>query len=66
MGLQGQYAFSCCCCPFQCFVLMVILAMPGNFPGVIMTIVLRRKIQYHLLQVSKDVRVKLGQYLENI
>ena len=24
----------------------------GEFPGVIMTIVLRRKIQYHLLQVN--------------
>ena len=27
----------------------------GEFPGVIMTIVLRRKIQYHLLQVKESV-----------
>ena len=45
----------------RCFIVMIILAISGNFPGVIMTIVLRRKIQYHLLQVSKDDRVKLHQ-----
>ena len=31
---------------------MISFLISGEFPGVIMTIVLRRKIQYHLLQVE--------------
>ena len=35
--------------------LLIDFFISGEFPGVIMTIVLRRKIQYHLLQVKESV-----------
>ena len=35
--------------------LLIDFLISGEFPGVIMTIVLRRKIQYHLLQVKESV-----------
>ena len=35
--------------------LLLDFLISGEFPGVIMTIVLRRKIQYHLLQVKESV-----------